>query len=68
LVTGAQVASCTRPGSGRIEIAISKLKARLRKAAEHTITGLLRRIGRVVKTFTPQECGNFLPHGGYVQT
>ena len=28
-----------------IEMAFSKLKAHLRKAAEHTITGLLRRIG-----------------------
>jgi hypothetical protein len=49
-------------------MAFSKFKAHLRKAAEHTIAGLLRRIGRVVKTFTPQECRNFLRHAGYVQT
>src|SRR5215469_4035482 len=50
------------PDLNPIEMAFSKLKAHLRKAAEHTIAGLLRRIGRVVKTFTPQECRNFLRH------
>ena len=35
---------------------------------EHTIAGLLRRIGRVVKAFTPQECRNFLRHAGYART
>jgi transposase len=56
------------PDLNPIEMAFSKLKAHLRKAAEHTIAGLLRRIGRVVKTFTPQECRNFLRHAGYVHT
>jgi transposase len=53
------------PDLNPIEMAFSKLKAHLRKAAEHTIPGLLRRIGRVVRTFTPQECRNFLRHAGY---
>jgi len=39
----------------------------MRTAAEHTIPGLLRRIGRLVKAFSPQECINFLRHPGYVQ-
>ena len=56
------------PDLNPIEMAFSKLKAHLRKAAEHTIPGLLRRIGRVVKAFSPQECRNFLRHAGYVQT
>ena len=56
------------PDLNPIELAFSKLKAHLRKAAEHTISGLLRRIGRVVKAFSPQECRNFLRHAGYVQT
>jgi transposase len=56
------------PDLNPIELAFSKLKAHLRKAAEHTIPGLLRRIGRVVKAFSPQECKNFLRHAGYVQT
>jgi transposase len=56
------------PDLNPIELAFSKLKAHLRKAAEHTISGLLRRIGRVVKAFTRQECKNFFRHAGYVQT
>jgi hypothetical protein len=36
------------PDLNPIELAFSKLKAHLRKAAEHTIPRLLRRIGRVV--------------------
>jgi transposase len=56
------------PDLNPIEMAFSKLKAHLRKAAERTIAGLLRRIGRVVKAFTPQECTNFFSHAGYVQT
>jgi transposase len=51
-----------------IEQAFSKLKAHLRKAAETTVPGLLRRIGRLLATFSPQECRNFLRHAGYVQT
>jgi hypothetical protein len=50
-----------------IELAFGKLKAHLRKAAEHTIPGLLRRIGRVVKGFGRRECKNFLRHAAYVQ-
>ena len=56
------------PDLNPIEIALSKFKAHLRKAAEHTIPGLLRRIGHVVKAFSSQECRNFLRHAGYVQT
>jgi transposase len=56
------------PDLNPIELAFSKLKAHLRKAAERTITGLLRRIGRVVSIFTPRECRNFLRHAGYVHT
>jgi transposase len=56
------------PDLNPIEMAFSKLKALLRKAAERTIPGLLRRIGRLVKAFSPKECRNFLRHAGYVQT
>jgi transposase len=41
------------PDLNPIELAFSKLKAHLRKAAEHTILRLLRRIGRVVTDFSP---------------
>jgi hypothetical protein len=43
------------PDLNPIELAFSKLKAHLRKAAEHTIPRLLRRIGRVVTDFSAQE-------------
>jgi transposase len=56
------------PDLNPIELAFSKLKAHLRKAAERTIPRLLRRIGRVVTNFSPQECRNFFRHAGYVQT
>jgi transposase len=56
------------PDLNPIEPAFSKVKAHLRKAAEHTIPRLLRRIGRIVTDFSPQECKNFFRHAGYVQT
>ena len=56
------------PDLNPIELAFSKLKAHLRKAAERTILRLLRRIGRVVTDFSQQECRNFFRHAGYVQT
>jgi transposase len=56
------------PDLNPIELAFGKLKAHLRKAAEHTIPRLLRRIGRVVTDFSPQECRNFFRHAGYVRT
>jgi transposase len=56
------------PDLNPIELAFSKLKAHLRKAAAHTIPRLLRCIGRVVSEFSAQECRNFFRHAGYVQT
>ena len=40
------------PDLNPIELAFSKLKAHLRKAAEHTMPRLLRRIGRVITDFS----------------
>jgi transposase len=56
------------PDFNPIEPAFSKFKAHLRKAAERTIPRLLHRIGRVVSSFSPQECRNFFQHAGYVRT
>jgi transposase len=56
------------PDLNPIELAFSKLKAHLRKAAEHTIPRLLRRIGRIATSFRARECRNFFRHAGYVQT
>jgi transposase len=56
------------PDLNPIEPAFSKFKAHLRKAAERTIPRLLRRIGRVATSLSPQECKNFFRHAGYVRT
>jgi transposase len=53
------------PDLNPIEMAFSKLKALLRKAAERTIPGLIRLIGRLLKKFSPEECRNFFNHAGY---
>jgi transposase len=56
------------PDFNPIELAFSKLKEHLRKAAEHTIPRLWRRIGRVVTDFSAQECSNYFRHAGYAST
>ncbi len=56
------------PDFNPIEMVFSKLKALLRKAAERTEDGLCNRIGKLLETFTPQECSNYLIHAGYDQT
>jgi transposase len=43
----------------------SKLKALLRRAAERTIPGLLRKIRSLLRAVSPDECLNFLRHAGY---
>lgn len=48
-----------------IEMAFSKLKALLRKAAERTVEGLWSAIGRLVDTVTPKEATNFFTVPGY---
>ena len=56
------------PDLNPIEPAFSKVKAHLRKAAEHTIPRLMRRIGRIVTGISAKECRNFFRHAGYVRT
>lgn len=53
------------PDLNPIELAFSKLKALLRKAAERTIPGLWRKIGSLVATFSARECRNYFKHAGY---
>ena len=48
------------PDLNPIELAFSKLKSHLRKAAEHTIPRLLRRIGRIVTGFQRAGMQEFL--------
>ena len=53
------------PDLNPIEQVFAKLKILLRKAEERTIEGVWRRIGRLLKLFTPQECSNYLRNAGY---
>ena len=48
-----------------IEQAFSKLKAALRKGAARTVNTLLKLVGKLVKSFAPEECANYFRHAGY---
>ena len=53
------------PDLNPIEQAFAKLKALLRKAATRTREALWATIGRLIATFTPAECRNYLANSGY---
>ena len=53
------------PDLNPIEMAFSKPKAHLRKAAERTVDGLWKAITRILETFQPQECQNNFKAAGY---
>ena len=53
------------PDLNPIEMAFAKLKAALRKGAKRTVGALLKLIGRLIKTFAPDECANYFRHAGY---
>lgn len=53
------------PDFNPIEKAFAKLKALLRKAAERTVDGLWRAIGRLVDLITPAEARNYFESCGY---
>jgi transposase len=53
------------PDFNPVEMAFSKLKALLRKAAERTVEGLWSAIGRLVDLITPDETANFFTAAGY---
>ena len=54
------------PDFNPIELAFSKLKALLRKAAERTVEALWAAIGRISTAFPPQECRNDFAAAGYI--
>src|SRR4051794_34342458 len=56
------------PDFNPIENAFAKLKSLLRKAAERTIEGLWKEIGRLLETFPPSECANYFAAAGYDPT
>lgn len=53
------------PDFNPIEMAFSKLKALLRKAAARTMDDLWDAIATAIKTFTPLECANYFTACGY---
>jgi len=53
------------PDLNPIEQVFAKLKHLLRKAAERTAEATWQRIGALLETFTPAECGNYLVNAGY---
>lgn len=53
------------PDFNPIEMAFSKLKSILRKAAARTIADLWTVIGEALPTFTPDQCRNFFAAAGY---
>lgn len=53
------------PDLNPIELAFSKLKALLRKAAERTVEGLWDAVAEALKAFDPDECANFFAAAGY---
>ena len=54
------------PDCNPIEQVFAKLKALLRKAAERSVDGLWRRIGKSLDQFSPEECQNYFRNAGYV--
>jgi len=53
------------PDFNPIEQAFSRLKAALRKGATRTVNALLKLIGKLIKTFAPEQCANYFRHAGY---
>ena len=56
------------PDLNPIEQAFAKLKWLVRTAAERTVEGLGRAIGRLIDLLPPAECRNYLRHCGYHAT
>ncbi len=56
------------PDLNPIEMAFSKLKRLLRKAAARTVEALWETIGRLLDGFSAQECRNYIRHAGYPAT
>jgi transposase len=56
------------PDLNPIEMAFSKFKRLLRKAAARTVEALWEVIGRLLDRFSPQECANYIRHAGYAAT
>ena len=53
------------PDLNPIEMLFAKLKTALRKGAARTVKALMKLIGKLLKTFAPEECANYFRHAGY---
>ena len=53
------------PDLNPIEQVFAKLKALLRKATERTVEATWKRIGALLRFFSPQECANYFRNAGY---
>jgi len=53
------------PDLNPIEQVFAKLKTLLRKAAERSVEATWKRIGALLRCFTPAECANYLRNAGY---
>ena len=53
------------PDLNPIEQVFAKLKHYLRKAAARTQDAVCTEIGRLLKTYTPEECSNYFRNSGY---
>jgi transposase len=56
------------PDLNPIEQVFAKLKHLLRKAAARSFDAVTAAIGRLLNSFTPQECANYFNNSGYGQT
>ena len=56
------------PDLNPIEQMFAKRKHGMRKAAERTKTATWKRIGTLLKAFTPDKCANYLVNSGYAST
>jgi len=56
------------PDLNPIEMAFSKLKSHLKKAAARTFDDLINKIGDICDLFSPQECLNYFKHAQYAPT
>lgn len=53
------------PDFNPIEMAFSKLKALLRKAAKRSLDALWATVAEAIKALTPSDCRNYFAHAGY---
>lgn len=56
------------PDLNPIEQVFSKLKRALRKADKRSLDALWPEIGRIIKTFSSDECANYFREAGYAST